>query len=86
MRAKRTAQAYRKILVSLLILVLAAFGAYRAADALQYSLFTYQSPLSVIQVLPGDPMLPLTQRVVVVIVGGLGYDASRSVDMPNLET
>lgn len=86
MRAKRTAQVYRKILVSLLILVLAAFGAYRAADALQYSLFTYQSPLSVIQVLPGDPMLPLTQRVVVVIVGGLGYDASRSVDMPNLET
>jgi hypothetical protein len=77
---------YVKILLSLLILAAAVVGAYRGADALQYSLFTYQSPLSVAQIPPGEPMPPQTERVVMVIVGGLGQDTTRSVDMPNLET
>lgn len=78
-------QKYGSILVSLLILAAAAVGAYRWADALQYSFFTYQSPLSVVQVPPGEPLPSQTQRVVVVIIGGLGYAASNSSDMPNYE-
>jgi hypothetical protein len=74
------------IFLSLLILAAVAVSGYRAADALQYSLFTYQSPLSVLKVEPGDAILPQTQRVVIVVVGGLGRDAIPSLEMPNLET
>jgi hypothetical protein len=77
---------YVSVFLSLLILAAVGVGAYRAADALQYSLFTYQSPLSALQVEPGDRILPQTQRVVIVVVGGLGRDAMPSLDMPNLET
>lgn len=76
---------YGGIFLSLLILAVAAGGAYRAADALQYSLFTYQSPLLAVQVAPGDQTSRQTQRVVVVVIGGLNRDASRSLDMPNLQ-
>ncbi len=76
---------YVSIFLSLLILGAVAVGAYRAADALQYSLFTYQSPLLVVQVEPGEQVPPQTQRVVVVVVGGLGRAAAGSLDMPNLE-
>lgn len=79
-------QKYGNILLSLLILAAAAVGAYRGADALQYSLFTYQSPLSVTEVAPGQRMPPQVQRVVVVVIGGLGYQATQALDMPNLET
>jgi len=76
---------YMSILLSLLILAAVAVGAYRAADALQYSLFTYQSPLLALQVDPGEQVPSQTQRVVVVVVSGLGRTAARSLDMPNLE-
>jgi len=76
---------YGGIFLSLLILAVAAGGAYRAADTLQYSLFTYQSPLLAVQVAPGDQTSRQTQRVVVVVIGGLNRDASRSLDMPNLQ-
>jgi hypothetical protein len=84
--ARHVMKKYVSILLSLLILAAVAVGAYRAADALQYSLFTYQSPLLTLQVEPGGQMPPVTQRVVVVVVGGLGRSAARSIDMPNLET
>ncbi|GAB4534793.1 MAG: hypothetical protein Kow0063_18270 [Anaerolineae bacterium] len=76
---------YGSILLSLLVLAAIAVGAYRAADTLQYSLFTYQSPLTATQVPPGEGTSPKTDRVVVVVMGGLGRIAARSVDMPNLE-
>ncbi len=77
-------QKYGSILLSLLILAAVAIGAYRWADALQRSVFTYQSPLSVVQIPPGEPVSPQTRRVVVVIVGGLNYDVAYSAAMPNL--
>jgi len=73
------------VLLSLLILAAVAAGALRAADALQYSLFTYQSPLSVTHLEPGDPMPSQTGRVVIVVVGGLGDAVVGEADMPNLE-
>jgi hypothetical protein len=76
---------YGGILLSLFLLSAAAVGAYRWADALQYSLFTFQSPLLLAEISPGDQIPPQTQRVVVVVISGLGYDAIRSADMPNLE-
>jgi len=77
-------QKYGGILLSLLILTAAAVGAYRWADALQYSVFTYRSPLSVAQIPPGEPMPPQTRRVVLVVVGGLTYETAYSAAMPNL--
>jgi hypothetical protein len=76
---------YSGIFISLFILSAAAVGASRWADALQYSLFTFQSPLLATQLVPGDRIPPQTRRVVVVVVSGLSYDAVPSADMPNLE-
>jgi hypothetical protein len=76
---------YAHIILNLLILAAAAVGAYRGADALQRSVVTYRSPLSEARVPPGEPMPAQTQRVVVVVIGGLGYAATGSLDMPNLE-
>jgi hypothetical protein len=74
------------IVLSLAILAAVAAGAYRWADALQYSTFTYQSPLSVVRIPPAEPLPAQTQRVVVVIVGGLNYATAYSAAMPNLGT
>jgi hypothetical protein len=76
---------YARIVLSLLILAAAAVGAYRGANALQQSVVTYRSPLSMARVPLGELMPAQTQRVVVVVIGGLGYAATRSLDMPNLE-
>ncbi|MEJ2559694.1 MAG: alkaline phosphatase family protein [Anaerolineae bacterium] len=76
---------YARIFLSLLILAAAAIGAYRGADALQQSVTTYRSPLSMVRIPLGEPMPAQTQRVVVVVIGGLGYAAARSLDMPNME-
>lgn len=79
-------QKYAYVILSLLILAAAAVGAYRGADVLQHTAFTYQSPLTMVQFPLGDPMPPQTRRVVLVVAGGLNDAATRSVDMPNLET
>lgn len=84
-RAEPTIRKHGHILLSLLLLATAAVGAFRGADALQYSFFTYQSPLSIVEIQPGESMPPQTQRVVVVVIGGLGLTAVSEVDMPNLE-
>lgn len=76
---------YGSVVLSLVILAAVAIAAYRAADALQYSLFTYQSPLSATQVPQGEGTSPQNERVVVVVIGGLGRAAAQSADMPNLE-
>jgi hypothetical protein len=79
-------QKYGAIVLSLVILAAVAAGAYRWADDLQHSAFTYQSPLSVVRIPPGEPMPAQTRRVVVVVVGGLNYDTAYSAAMPNLGT
>jgi hypothetical protein len=76
---------YGRVVLSLLILAVGAVGAFRSADALQYSLFTYQSPLSVMEFPPGEQLPRQVERVLVIIIGGLGYTDSRLVDMPNLD-
>ena len=75
---------YGGVVLSLLILAAVAAGAYRWVEALQRSAFTYQSPLSVVPVPPGERMPPVTRRVVVVIISGLNYATAYSPDMPNL--
>jgi hypothetical protein len=79
-------QKYGAIVLSLVILAAVAAGTYRWADALQHSVFTYQSPLSVARIPPGEPMPAQTRRVVVVVVGGLNYATAYSAAMPNLGT
>jgi hypothetical protein len=76
---------YARIFLSLLILAAAAIGAYRGANVVQQSVSAYRSPLSMARVPPGEPMPAQTQRVVVVVIGGLGYAATRSLDVPNME-
>ena len=58
---------YGAILLYLLLLAEATVGAFRWADALQRSVFTYQSPLAGIQIAPGEPMPSQTRRVVLVL-------------------
>jgi hypothetical protein len=79
-------QRYGAIVLSLVILAAVAAGAYRWADALQHSAFTYQSPLSVARIPPVEQTPAQTQRVVVVVVGGLNYATAYSAAMPNLGT
>jgi hypothetical protein len=86
LKPERGVRIYRNIFFSILILAAAAFGAFRWADALQRSLFTYQSPLSIVEIPPGRPMPAMAERVVVVLIGGLGYAESRATGMPNLES
>jgi hypothetical protein len=76
---------YSRLLLSQLILAAAAVGAYEGSAALQHSLLTYQSPLNVVQVAPGEPLPRQTQRVVLVVIGGLGQAVPTSGDMPNME-
>jgi hypothetical protein len=83
--AKLIIQKYGNVLLCMLILAGATVGAFRGMDALQLSLATYQSPLSVVQVPPGQQMPRQTEHVVVVVIGGLGYADGFLPDMPNLE-
>jgi hypothetical protein len=85
MIAKLGIQKYGNVLLCLVLLTGAAIGAFRGIDALQFSLYTYQSPLSAVQVLPGQQMPPQVEQVVLVVIGGLGYADGRLTDMPNLE-
>jgi hypothetical protein len=85
MMAKLSIQKYGNVLLCLVILAGAAVGAFRGIDALQSSLFTYQSPLSAVQVVPGEQMPRQVEHVVIVVIGGLGYADGGLTGMPNLE-
>ena len=73
---------HRNLILSPLILLAIAFGAYRWADTLQRSVLAYRSPLAGVAIQPGEPLESHTRRVVLVIVSGLSYEETVVQDMP----
>ena len=76
----------RYVILAPLILIVIAFGAYRWAHTLQRSIAEYTSPLAGSPVHPGEPLPPLTQRVVIIVVSGISYEAAMEADMPIFHT
>ncbi len=64
------------------MLISAAIGAIFWAQAFYESIKNYQSPLVDTELLPQVSPLPKMGNVVVVLVGGLGYDALESLNLP----
>jgi hypothetical protein len=73
---------YHTLIISPIILLAIAFGAYRWADVFQRSILAYRSPLAGIAIDPGQPLAAQTHRVVLVVVSGLSYQQSVMQDMP----
>jgi len=76
---------YAKLIFTLILLVLFIFQANRWQGRLFASALTYRSFLTDTLLLPGDSLTPQVSRVVLVIIGGLGYDAMQTFDLPTLE-
>ena len=76
----------RYVILAPLILIAIAFGAYRWAHTLQRSTAEYTSPLAGSPVHPGEPLPPLTQQVVIIVVSGISYEAAMEADMPIFHT
>ena len=77
----------RWMVLSVIALLLIAYGSFTWVNALMDSIFAYRSPLHAAPPTPGAPLgQPLTSRVVLVIVDGLREDTSRKPDvMPFLD-
>lgn len=73
---------YRTAIFSTLLLAAVVLTAHRWADMLQRSVRVYTSPLTGASVAPGERLPGLTQRVVMVIVSGVGYRETVVQDMP----
>ncbi len=73
---------YHTLIVSPLVLLAIAFGAYRWADVLQRSMLAYRSPLAGVAIDAGEPLAAHTNRVVLVVVSGISYQQSVVQDMP----
>ena len=76
----------RYVILAPLILIALAFGASRWAHTLQRSVAEYTSPLVGSPVYPGEQLPPLTQRVVIIVVSGISYEAAMQADMPIFHT
>ncbi|MFQ5577499.1 MAG: alkaline phosphatase family protein [Anaerolineae bacterium] len=72
-------------LMAMVVLLGAMAGlAYRQQDLLLTSAVTYRPPLSGAYPPPGDPLPRQVERVVLVIISGLGEEAAQSLPMPTL--
>lgn len=78
---------FRWIALSIIALVLIAFGSYTWVNAIMDSIFAYRSPLKASPPAPGAPLgQPLTSRVVLVVVDALREDTARNPQvMPFLD-
>ena len=73
-----------KLIVILVCLGLALPGLHYWQESLYQSAKTYRSFLATRPAVPGVPLTPQVNQVVLVVIGGFGYDALARVDMPNL--
>jgi Type I phosphodiesterase / nucleotide pyrophosphatase len=72
----------RWIVLSIIVLVLVAYGSYTWTNALLDSMYAYRSPLAASPPAPSAPLgQPLTSRVVLVMVDALRDDTSRKSDV-----
>ncbi|MCS7260115.1 MAG: hypothetical protein NZ765_04945 [Anaerolineae bacterium] len=73
---------YRTVIFSALLLATIAFVAHRWADLLQRSVRAYTPPPVPMTTTPGERLPGLTDRVVMVVVSGVGYRETVVQDMP----
>ncbi len=77
---------YRSIFLSIVFLALATLVTLRWSEAYQRSLIGYQSPLVDLDIPPGEQLPSQTHRLILVVVSGLSYDESVTLEMPILQT
>ncbi|MEM7032128.1 MAG: alkaline phosphatase family protein [Chloroflexota bacterium] len=80
-----TTQNYVKLALILCLLLLTVYGLFLWQDRLMQSAQHFTSFLTTTQLLAGDQLTRLSSQVVVVIVGGVGYDALSGLDLPNIQ-
>ena len=78
-------QRYLKLTLILLFLVLNVVGLFWWQGRLIQSAQSYTSFLTNTQLLPGDQLTQLSSQVIVVVIGGLGYDTLQTLDLPNIQ-
>ena len=78
-------QKYSKFAALVALFVLLGIGFVYWQHLLITSLRSYRSFLTNTLLLPGDSLTPQTERVVLVVIGGLGIDALQAADMPTFE-
>ncbi|MBN1218009.1 MAG: alkaline phosphatase family protein [Anaerolineae bacterium] len=76
---------FSSIGLSILVLVGVMVGMTLWLRAFRTSLQDYRSPLSQIDLTPAVSPATKTTKVVLVLIGGLGYDASLALDLPVFE-
>lgn len=75
---------YSTISLSIVLLAGITIGAAFWARLFFTALQTYRSPVHPVELFAQPSTPPLTNRVVMVVIGGLGYDDSLALDMPVL--
>ncbi len=74
---------YTSVGLSLLALTGIIIGTALWSQAFYSSIQNYHSPLHDVSLPPQHPAVPQNvQKIVIVLIGGLGYDASRALDLP----
>lgn len=77
---------FAKLLITLILLGIVAAGAYQWQASLMDSARSYQSFLVDAPLLSGESLPPQTPRVIIVVIGGFGYDAFLAYDnLPTLD-
>jgi hypothetical protein len=80
-----THKKYTSIGLSLLVLAGIIIAAALWGKAFYTSVENYRSPLREANLLPQPPLTPKIAKVVIVLISGLGYDASLALNLPALE-
>ncbi|MEM7346707.1 MAG: alkaline phosphatase family protein [Chloroflexota bacterium] len=75
---------YSSIGLSVLLLIVVIAVSSWWANTFYTSLQTHRSPLANIPLDPQPATPPLTNKIIVVVIGGLGYDASLILESPTL--
>ena len=76
---------YIKLTTIVIILAILAAGATRWQGRLFESILAYRSFLTNTRLVSHNPVTPQTSRVVLVIIGGLGFDALQVANTPTLD-
>src|SRR5688572_12060297 len=78
------AKKYLSVSLSIFVLVGAILGTILWTRAFYQSVKNYQSPLGEVNLPPQPSNLPKTARVVVVLISGLGDEATQTLNLPTL--